>query len=226
MSTRTALYCRVSTGDQDLDAQERALRAYADSRGWSIVLTFKEAASGSGSQPRPEFKRLREATERREVKTVLIVKLDRIARTVREALAFFDEAEAKGVRVVVTTRDIDTGPPAGRLTRTILAGVDEFEGERIRERTRAAMAAIRAGTKQTRTGRRPGRPRRVTSEAVERASGLWWMNRSWAEIAQATGLKAETIRRAVWAARRASPGVGNTRSGETAAPSGGDGAGG
>ncbi len=157
---RAALYARVSTGEQDSEAQVVALRSYAEGRGWDVALVLRETVTGSGHGPRDEFDRPRSAIQAEPIDVVLVVQLDRPARSVRDAPAFFEEAESHPVRVVVTTQDIDTGTPAGRLTRTILAGVAEFEGELIREQTRAAMAAIKAGTKLTRSGRPPVAPRK------------------------------------------------------------------
>jgi DNA invertase Pin-like site-specific DNA recombinase len=225
MTVRAALYIRGSTGGQELDTQELGLRSFAEAHGWSIVGTYRETVSGTGRKPRPEFDKLREAVRAHSVDVVLVTKLDRIARSVRDALEFFAEAEANGVRVVVATQDIDTGTPVGHLTRTILAAMAEFEAELIRDRTRAAMATIKAGTKQTRSGKPPGRPRKVTPEAVERAVALWRMKRSWADIAQAINLRAEAIRRAVWASKRRPVGVVNARTGERADSSGRDRAG-
>jgi DNA invertase Pin-like site-specific DNA recombinase len=220
--TRTALYVRVSGPGQDLDTQEADLRRYADSLSLGPCETFREAVSGTGLTARPEFERLRAAIASGSVEIVLVTKLDRIARSVRDALAFFDEAAAHGVRVIATTQQIDTATPAGRLTRTILAGVAEFEGELIRERTRAAMTAIKAGRKSTRTGRPPGRPRRVEPKAIVQARTLRETGHSWPQIAQLIGLKAETIRRAVWKAKVRPGAVENTPSGETVLSPGGD----
>jgi site-specific DNA recombinase len=223
--TRTALYVRVSGPGQDLATQTAELRRYCEAQGWQVTEVFEESITGTGTKVRPEFERLLSLIRRGAVDVVIVTKLDRLARSVRDAIAFFAEAEKHHVRVVVTTQQIDTVTPVGRLTRTILAGIAEFETELIRDRTRAAMAAIKAGTKPTRTGRMPGRPRRVTPEAIERARELWRTNHSWAEIAQAVGLKAETIRRAVWATKARYGGVGNTGTGEKPDSSGGDGAG-
>jgi DNA invertase Pin-like site-specific DNA recombinase len=153
---------------------------------------------------------------------VLVTKLDRIARSVSDALLFFEMAEATKVRVVATTQQIDTATPAGRLTRTILAGVAEFEGELIRERTRAAMAAIKEGRKRTRTGQRLGRPRRVFPEVVAQARTLRESGHTWPQIAQLVGLKAETIRRAVWVQRVRPGAVVNPQLRETVVSQGGN----
>jgi len=220
--TRVALYVRVSGPGQDLDTQEADLLHYAQSQGWSPCETFREQVSGTGSKVRPEFDRLKLAIVNGSVDVVLVTKLDRIARSVPDALTFFDLAEAAKVRVVATTQQIDTDTPAGRLTRTILAGVAEFEGELIRERTRAAMRAIKEGRKLTRSGRPPGRPRRVETKAVVQARTLKENGYSWPQIAQLIGLKAETIRRAVWASKTRPGAVVNPGSGQKVVSPGGN----
>ena len=162
------------------------------------------------------------AIEAGTVRTVLTVKLDRLGRSVPDVLAFFDLCERQGVRVVVTTQAIDTGTPTGRLVRTILAGVAEFEGELIRERTRAAMRAIKEGTRKTKSGRPLGRPLKIGPEAVEHARVLRSEGRRWSEIAQTLGLKAESLRRVLYADRKARGAVLNPSAGETGSSAGGD----
>jgi len=220
--TRVALYVRVSGPGQDLDTQEADLRRFAESQALGPCEAFREQVTGTGAKARPEFDRLREAVRSHALDTVLVTKLDRLGRSVRDVLAFFDECESVGARVVVTSQSIDTATPVGRLTRTILAGVAEFEGELIRERTRSAMLAIKEGRKPTRTGRPPGRPRRVEPRAVVQARTLRETGHSWPQIAQLIGLKAETIRRAVWASKTRPVAVDNSGSGETVNSLGGD----
>jgi DNA invertase Pin-like site-specific DNA recombinase len=205
-----------------LDTQEADLRKYSQSQAWDPCETFREQITATGTKVRPEFDRLRAAIADGRLDVVLVTKLDRLARSVQDALKFFEEAEAHGVRVVAITQQIDTASPAGRLTRTILASVAEFEGELIRERTRAAMRAIREGRKRTRTGERPGRPRKIVPEAVHRALTLREVGYSWPRIAQTMGLKAESIRRAVWAWKTGPGAVVNPQSGEKVVTPGGD----
>lgn len=218
---RAALYVRVSGPGQDLDTQEADLLRYAQSQSWKPCETFRETVSGTGTKARPEFDRLRAAIGFGAVDVVLVTKLDRIARSVPDALAFFDLAESHRVRVIATTQQIDTATPAGRLTRTILAAVAEFEGQLIRDRTQAAMTAIKEGRKPTRSGRRPGRPRKVQPELLERARHLREVGHSWAQTAQVLGVKAETLRRGLWALKPRPGAVVNPQSGETVTPLGG-----
>jgi DNA invertase Pin-like site-specific DNA recombinase len=216
VTDRAALYARVSTDDQIVATQLDTLARRAADLGFLIPEgeTYADQGISGRADSRPEFDRLREAIRSRAIDVVLVTKLDRIARSVRTALEFFDEAETVGVRIIVTDQSIDTATPAGRLTRTILAGVAEFEGELIRERTKVAMDAIRSGVRPTRSGRPVGRPRRVTPELAKRAAHLRGAGLKWKEVAQRVGLPAETCRKAVWQVQHAAGGVENTPSSE------------
>jgi DNA invertase Pin-like site-specific DNA recombinase len=217
MSERAATYSRVSTEDQSVETQADALVRRANELGFSIPpgQVYSDSGVSGRLDSRPEFDRLRKTIRSHGVEVVLVTKLDRIARSVRTALEFFDEAEAAGVRIIVTDQAIDTASPTGRLTRTILAGVAEFEGELIRERTQVAMDAIRSGRRTTRTGRPVGRPRRVTPEVVSKVAELRRTGLSWAGVAQRVGLPAETCRKAVYLAKRGPVAVDNPPPSET-----------
>ncbi|MGA3021708.1 MAG: recombinase family protein [Thermoplasmata archaeon] len=213
---RAAIYARVSTEDQSVATQVDSLVRRADDLGFVIPAREMYADVGVSGRldSRPEFDRLRESIQSRAVDVLLVTKLDRIARSVRTALEFFDEAEAAGVRIIITEQAIDTATPAGRLTRTILAGVAEFEGELIRERTRAAMTAIRSGARKTRSGNPVGRPRRITSEITARVVELRGDGLRWADVARRVGLPAETCRKAAYLLKRSRGAVDNPRPSE------------
>jgi DNA invertase Pin-like site-specific DNA recombinase len=216
VTERAAVYARVSTDDQVIATQIDSLVRRADDLGLTIPARQMYADSGvSGrADSRPELDRLRESIRSRAVDVVLVTKLDRIARSVRTALEIFDEAEAAGVRVIVTDQAIDTATPAGRLTRTILAGVAEFEGELIRERTQVAMDAIRSGARKTKSGKPVGRPKRVTPEVTARVVKLRGEGLRWSEVAQRVGLPAETCRKAAYLLKRSRGTVDNPQPSE------------
>lgn len=204
-----AAYVRVSTADQDAETQLEQLVRVALREGMEIPEDRRYVDNGvSGRRDsRPAFDRLREAIRSKAVGAVFVTKLDRIARSVRTALAFFDEAEVAGVRIIVTDQAIDTGSPVGRLTRTVLAAVAEFEGELIRERTRTSMEAIRSGARPTRSGRPPGRPQRVFED---QASTIVRLRAQippvpYSIVARRVGLPAGTCRRVASLARRGLP---------------------
>lgn len=222
--TRTApyAYVRVSRTDPHLDTRGADLRRDAESRAWDVAETFREGIPGRGTKVGPEFERCRASLSARSIEGAFVTKLDRLARSVPDALAFFELAETDKVRVLGTTQQIDTDSATWRLIRTILAGVREFEAELLRERTRAAMAVIKNGRKHTRTGWTPGRPRNQLPAAVARVGTLLEMSHSWPQIAQLVGLQTESIRKAVWPSRSRRGAVESAASGETVHLPGGD----
>jgi DNA invertase Pin-like site-specific DNA recombinase len=215
VTDRAALYARVSTEEQTIETQLEALERRTADLGLTIPSgqTYADQGVSGRADSRPEFDRLREAIRARAIEAVLVTKLDRIARSVPTALEFFAEAEAAGVRIIVTDQAIDTGTPAGRLTRTILAAVAEFEGDLIRERTQVAMDAIRSGRRPTKSGRPVGRPRRVTPEIVAKIAELRAAGHKWNEVARHTGIPAETCRRSSWVRKEGASRVENSPAG-------------
>jgi DNA invertase Pin-like site-specific DNA recombinase len=89
---------------------------------------------------------------RRKFDVVVVWKLDRLARSLKQLLTIGEECRSLGVDLVSLRQNIDTTLPAGRLTFQILGAVAEFERELLRERVKAGMAQAR------RTGKHVGRP--------------------------------------------------------------------
>ena len=189
---------RVSTEDQFVGTLIESLIKRTDELGLVIPpgQLYSETDVSGRADSRPDFNRFREAIRARTVNVALMTKLDRIARSVRTALEFFEEAESPGIRIIVTEQAIDTETPAGRLTRTILAGISQVEGELIRERTQAALDTIRSGVRKTKSGNPIGRPRRVTPEPTSRVVKLRAEGLRWSDVAHRVGLPAETCRKA------------------------------
>ena len=157
---RAGLYARVSTHDQQtIPLQTRAVREYANRRGWRIVLQVKEIGSGASQRERRE--KLLEAARRREIDVVLVWRLDRWGRSVTDLLATLQELEHLGVGFVSLTEALDLTTPAGRAMAGLLAVFAEFEREILRERTKAGLAHARA------IGKRLGRPATAAVHAAE-----------------------------------------------------------
>ncbi len=148
-------YARVSMADQNPRLQIDALiAAGVDERD-----IYTEQASGSGVK-RPEFEAM--LKDAREGDLVVIWKLDRLGRSVRQVLGTFDYLTRKGVGVrVITQPGMDTSTPMGRLIITVMAAVAELEKDLIRERTAAGLAAARA------VGRIGGRQEKYTDAQIE-----------------------------------------------------------
>jgi DNA invertase Pin-like site-specific DNA recombinase len=164
--TKAAIYVRVSTAEQDTDMQETELRDYVEKRGWSCVL-YRDKASGV-TNDRQALTAMLSDMRKRKFDVIVIWKLDRLARSLRQLLTIGEECRSLGVDLVSLRQNIDTTLPAGRLTFQILGAVAEFERELLRERVKAGMAQAR------RTGKHVGRPalRKFQPIEVERIREL------------------------------------------------------
>lgn len=127
-------YVRVSTEDQDLDAQRTAIAQVAAQRGYELVEVCEDVISSRQSN-RPGLERAKGIVASGEADAVIVAKLDRISRSVFEFLGI-----AQAVPLVLCDLDIDTTTPSGKLMLTILAGFAEFERDMISTRTKEALA--------------------------------------------------------------------------------------
>src|SRR5215216_5691134 len=149
LSTRVAVYCRVSTSMQEdnssLDTQEEQCRAYATVRGWEIAAVFREVYTGAEVFERPQLTLLREAMRQREFDVLLVHALDRLSRKQTHQGLILSEAEHAGVAWYSVTEDIDNSPQ-GQILRAVIGGMAEMERLKFAERSvRGRMARIQSG---------------------------------------------------------------------------------
>ena len=194
MPKRIALYARVSTADQKTQAQLDALRKYASDRGCEAVEFVDHGQSGAKAS-RPALDAMLTAAKRREVGAVVVVKLDRLARSVRHLVTLAEEFEALGVDLVVLDQGMDTSTPAGRLLFHVLGSIAEFERSLIRERVRAGQAAAQ------RRGVRFGRPEATDRAMRERIIRLAKAGQTLGQIAALVEVPKSTVARVVAKAR-------------------------
>lgn len=160
---RVAIYARVSTSDQNPEAQLRALREYAATRGFAIHREYVDRVSGDAARRRrraPEFEELMADARRRRFDCVLVWKYDRFARSVSALIAALAEFNVLGIDFISHTQAIDTTTAMGRLFFHVIGSFAEFEREVIVERVRAGLANARA------KGKRLGRPVRDPTAAA------------------------------------------------------------
>jgi DNA invertase Pin-like site-specific DNA recombinase len=174
-------YARVSTDLQSTDGQIDSLTAAGCER------IFTESMSGTRSD-RPQLAEALAFMRSGDVLTV--VRLDRLARSMRQLLTTMDSLQGIGLRSL--HENIDTTSATGRLIFHIFASLGQFEVELLRERTRSALAASRA------RGRIGGRPPaldqiKITAAKAMLASG----NLTAAEVARQLGCAPSTLYRHV-----------------------------
>lgn len=182
-------YARVSKGDsQSVESQRQALQAAGCQR------VFEEAASG-GRWDRPKLQDL--LGQLRQGDVVVVWKLDRLSRSLRDLLHILDRVDQAGAGFRSITEAIDTTTPAGRMMMQMLGSFAEFEREMIRERTSAGLASAR---KEGRIGGR--RPKLAPSQRAEIADAVLTGRKSAAEMARLFDVSAPTVSRIVAAYRQ------------------------
>ena len=174
-------YARVSTQEQNLDLQLQAMKQAGCKR------IFREKVSGASRQ-RPEF--LRMLDQIREDDTIVVWKLDRLARSTRDLLETMETIREAGARFQSLSEPwADTTTHAGKMIMTVFAGIAEFERELIRERTAAGRKAAQS------RGVRFGRPPKLNAEQEQLARRLISEGKSVREIARTFNVHVATIYR-------------------------------
>jgi DNA invertase Pin-like site-specific DNA recombinase len=185
-------YARVSKGDdQSNTAQLTALTRAGCAR------LFEEAASG-GRWDRPVLQEL--MCQLRPGDVVVVWKLDRLSRSLKDLLHLMERIEAAGAGFRSLTEAIDTTTPAGRMMMQMVGAFAEFERAMIRERTRAGLAAARS---EGRVGGR--RPKLRADQRHDIAENILSGRRTGAQMARLYGVSPATVSRIVNAAQAAQP---------------------
>ncbi len=142
-------YVRVSTEKQadfgvSLEAQSEKVRAMAVVQGAELEDLIVDAGESAKSLNRPGMERLLALVDSRSVDTVIIAKLDRLTRSVKDLAELLERFTRRGVSLVSVADSLDTRSAAGRLVLNIMVSVSQWEREAIGERTRDAMSHKRA----------------------------------------------------------------------------------
>lgn len=135
---KVAVYCRVSTEDQDFNKQEKICKAYCESKGWEIFKVYKDTISGA-KESRPQFNELLKDLRHYKFRMVIVTKLDRMGRSLKHLISLLDEFKSKSVEFVAVTQNIDTSSSIGRLQWQILGAFAEYERSIISERTKEGL---------------------------------------------------------------------------------------
>lgn len=131
-------YARCSTDSQDLTAQKHALAAL----GVASDRIYTDHGLTGTNRARPGLDQAIAAV--REGDTLVVPKLDRLARSVPDARGIADQLQEKGVKLALGPTVHDPSDPMGKMFFNILATFAEFESDLIRMRTREGMAVARA----------------------------------------------------------------------------------
>ncbi len=183
---KVAIYCRVSTGKQDLSMQINDLRSYSKQRRFEIYREYCDVASGSLAK-RPALDELMADAKKRKFDAVLVWRFDRFARSTHHLVTALLEFRSLSTDFISYQENIDTSSPLGEAVFTIVSCVSQLERDIIRER-------VRHGVKNAREkGKQLGRPKKSYDESqlrTLRASGL-----SYKKIGERVGLSEGLVHR-------------------------------
>jgi site-specific DNA recombinase len=155
---RSIGYARVSTDKQadkgvSLDVQAAKIQAMAALQDAELLETIVDAAESAKSLNRPGMTRLLALIDAGAVDSVIVAKLDRLTRSVKDLAVLLERFQKRGVSLISVAEALDTGSAAGRLVLNIMVSVSQWEREAIGERTRDAMRHMK--TKGERVGETP-----------------------------------------------------------------------
>ena len=155
---RVAIYCRVSTSNQDNERQERDLIEYTERASYEVVEVFKETLSGirraKGRQP-IERGKVMELAQARKIDAVLVTEMTRWGRSTQDLMDTLGQLASWDVSLIAQTGlTFDLSTPQGKLIANLMASLAEFEHDLLRERVRSGVAAAKARGQTF--GRRPG----------------------------------------------------------------------
>ncbi len=154
MTKQTAIYLRVSTLDQEngLKSQRRALKDYCTNNGFSNPKWYQDRLSGKDTN-RPAFKKLQRDIFNGKINTVVVWKLDRLSRSLKDGINILTDWLDKRVRIVSITQQLDFSGATGQLVASVLLAVAQMERENLRENTKRGLAAAKA--RGVKLGKRP-----------------------------------------------------------------------
>jgi DNA invertase Pin-like site-specific DNA recombinase len=144
---RAVGYCRVSTAEQaesglGLEAQRAAITRWAADRGLELTIYEDAGITGTSMAKRPALEHALRAAANGAV--LVAYSLSRFARSTRDMLIIAERLKRQGADLVSLTESIDTTTATGRLVFTLLSALSQFERDLTSERTKAALAALKA----------------------------------------------------------------------------------
>lgn len=175
-------YARVSTSDQTVQPQLDVLSPL------TAHIFTDEAVSGIvHGRDRPGFSALLSQVQPGD--TIVVVRLDRLGRSVVDVLEQVESLTKKGITVRSLAEGVDSSTPAGRMVLGVMASLAAYERELTKERQKAGIASAKAA------GKHLGRPESLTLDQKTYAVQLRNEGKSPREIARLLGSSATTIRR-------------------------------
>jgi len=185
-----AIYARVSTDKQKVDMQLRELRNFIKRSDWKVYREFIDQGYTGTNTKRPAFIEMMSEAQKRKFDILLVWKLDRLSRSLKDLINTLDELGHAGINFISYDNNLDTTTPTGKLVFQIIGAVAEFEKDIIRERVVAGLENAKQKGKQL------GRPK-IHDGILEKAKELRSQGMSFRKIEKKLGVGEGTIRKRI-----------------------------
>jgi len=194
MTTKVALYCRVSTSTdkhgQTTENQMRELTAYCDRVDYEVTKIYEDQISGAKTrEKRPAYNELCKDAFLKRFDLVIAWDVSRFGRSLKEFVSFLADMDDKGIGVVAVKNGLDTSSSTGKMMMKMIGCLEEWNREMLVERTKSGLARTRANG--TKLGRKKITNPRMTAQIIS----LRNENKSIRAIATEVGVSTATIQR-------------------------------
>ena len=140
---QVAIYCRVSTKDQNCDRQLVELREIAANHGWIVVDEYVDHGISGAKKQRPELDRLKKDAFARRFQMVMTLELSRIGRNTSHLLELVDFFQQKNIDLYIHNQQVDTSTATGKLFFTVASAFMTFERDCTAERVSSGIRNAR-----------------------------------------------------------------------------------
>ena len=151
MTTKVALYCRVSTStkEQTTENQIRELKSYCERMDYEVVKIYEDEVSGAKSrESRPAYNELCKDAFLKKFDIIIGWDVSRFSRSLKEFVSFLADMDEKGIGVIAVKNGLDTSSSSGRMMMKLIGVLEEWNREMLIERTNAGLArTVANGTK-------------------------------------------------------------------------------
>ena len=175
-------YARVSTEEQNLDMQIRAIKKYAEEKGLELIMYVEKVSTRKTD--RVELNNAMKAAAKGDL--FVVYKLDRLARSTKELYQLTEQLKEKCVEFVSINDSFDTTMPSGKAMFGMLAVFAEFERDIIQQRT---VEGLKAARKRGKVGGRP----KISQKTKQRVITLYQAKESATDIAKEYGISRATV---------------------------------
>jgi DNA invertase Pin-like site-specific DNA recombinase len=194
MTTRVALYCRVSTSTdkhgQTTENQMRELTAYCDRMDYQVTKTYEDQISGAKTrEKRPAYNELCKDAFLKKFDVVIAWDVSRFGRSLKEFVSFLADMDDRGIGVVAVKNGLDTSSSTGKMMMKMIGVMEEWNREMLVERTKSGLARTRAN------GTKLGRKKITNPKMTAQIISLRNENKSIRAIAKEVGVSTATIQR-------------------------------